>query len=360
MTDFKNNQTGRSSNIFTVARIKLTLFYTIFIAVIVIFFSISIYYSYLYYLRGSFEDELFGSENDDEISISLDENNENSLKYFVTPDEIRNSASRNLRNIILVVDGAIIIVSTFMGYLLAGITLRPIQRNHEIQRRFMSDTSHELRTPLAIMKTGLEVQIRDLGCPLECKPVLSSNLEEVNRMTEIVENLLFISRMDSDNELFRSEKININALIIYTVQSIRDYAMEKKIDIILNNPEFSEEKIEAVFVKGDLDKLKQAFFNILKNAVDYSDVGGKIEIKTVKQLRFVQIEIKDYGHGIPKEDKPHIFERFYRAANAASLSKEGSGLGLAITKEIIIKHKGEIKIESSYKNWTKVTVILPF
>lgn len=166
-----------------------------------------------------------------------------------------------------------------------------------------------------------------------------------------------------EDELFRSEKINLNELLKSTIQSIRDYAMEKKINMILSGTEFNEGKIEkietAVFVKGDPDKLKQAFFNLLKNAVDYSRPGGRIDIKTVKQLRFVQIEIRDYGHGIPKEDEPHIFERFYRAANAAALSKEGSGLGLAITKEIILKHKGEIKIESSQGNWTKVTVFLP-
>jgi signal transduction histidine kinase len=261
------------------------------------------------------------------------------------------------------VDGVVIVISAFLGYSLAGITLRPIQRNHEIQKRFMSDTSHELRTPLSIMKTGLEVQIRNPECPPECKPVLSSNLEEVNRMSEIVGKLLFISRMDSGSEIFRLKEININELLKSTIQNIQDYAREKKIDIIFTTSSSTENRRkvtrEQIFINGDLDKLKQAFFNILKNAVDYSGSGGKIELTVVKNPRFIQIEIKDYGSGIPKADLPYVFERFYRSSNAAALYKEGSGLGLAITKEIILKHKGEIKIESSYGNWTKVIVVLP-
>ncbi len=365
MTDFKENRYSKSSknNIFIVARIKLTIFYTLFVVIIVLFFSIAIYFSYLYYLRSSFEDELFGVESEDEESLDSEENSEIALKYSVTPEEIRYSASRRLGNIILIVDSVVIVISAFLGYSLSGITLRPIQRNQEAQKRFMSDTSHELRTPLSIMKTGLQVQIRNQECPAECKPVLKSNLEEVNRMSEIVENLLFISRIDSGNELFRSEEININQLLKSTIQNIQDYAREKKIDVVLVSPSLIEDKRENIdkdaFVIGDTDKLKQAFFNILKNAVDYSGAGGRIELATFNYHRSVQIEIKDYGSGIPKEDLPYIFDRFYRSANAVTSSKEGSGLGLAITKEIILKHKGEIKIESSYGNWTKVIVILP-
>ncbi len=352
-----------SRNIFTIARLKLTVFYTIFITILVVIFSFAIYYSYRYYLGGRFEEELFGIESEDETELETGENSENVLRYPVTPEEIRNNASRRLGNIILVVDGVVIIISAFLGYSLAGITLRPIQRNHEIQKRFMSDTSHELRTPLSIMKTGLEVQIRNPKCPPYCKPVLSSNLEEVNRMSEIVKKLLFISRMDSGSELFRLKEININELLKSTIQNIQDYAREKKIDIIFATSVSAENRRkvarEQIFINGDLDKLKQAFFNILKNAVDYSGSGGKIELTVFKNPRFIQIEIKDYGSGIPKADLPYVFERFYRSSNAAALYKEGSGLGLAITKEIILKHKGEIKIESSYGNWTKVIVLLP-
>ncbi len=138
---------------------------------------------------------------------------------------------------------------------------------------------------------------------------------------------------------------------------------EKKIDIVSKGPVFTksdgERNDRPVFISGDPDKLKQAFFNILKNAIDYSYAKEKIEFTAFKYLRFIQIEIKNYGPGIPEEEKPYVFERFYRAANAATSYKEGSGLGLAITKEIILKHKDEIKIENSYGNWTKVIVILP-
>ena len=204
--------------------------------------------------------------------------------------------------------------------------------------------------------------------------------------------MLFILRADSGNEEFKFETVDISQIISTVFQNMKPYAAERKVTLDVNNQNNSgytdgivkvreqrkrqglqkahkvrttagyrkTEIPTGIFVTGDSNKLKQAFYNILKNAVDYSKPSGKVQLRLLKQPKTVQIEITDEGTGIPVEEIAFVFERFYRSSNNSGLYSDGSGLGLAITKEIIIKHKGEIKIESSLGNWTKVTINLPY
>jgi len=367
--EVKNNNKRKSSSIFIKARLKLTIFYTLFISVVIILFSFAIYFGYLNYLRGDFEDELTRERHGSESEINGSESQDNISQFSLTPENIRINASRRLENIIFIVDSSIIVVSAILGYMLAGLTLKPIQDNQDVQRRFMSDASHELRTPLSIMKTGIEVELRNPANPPECRPILNSNLEEINRMSDIVENLLFILRADSGNEDFKFEPLNLSQIISTVLQNMKSYAAQKKVTLTMVNQNISENKPvkdteilkteNDLFITGDLNKLKQAFYNIIKNAMDYSKPDGQVQLSVIKQPRTVQIEVTDNGIGIPQEDLPHIFERFYRSSVMSENYNSGSGLGLAITKEIIKKHKGDIKIESSFGNWTKVTISLP-
>jgi signal transduction histidine kinase len=380
MTDYKknnrislNSRPGKmGSNIFIKARWKLTIFYTLFISVLVILFSFIIYFGYLYYLRGDFENELAGEDHSSNSEPNENANQGNVSQLALTPREISENASRRLGTIILIADGGIIAVSAFLGYALAGFTLKPIQNNQDVQRRFMSDASHELRTPLSIMKTGIEVELRNPANPMECKPVLYSNLEEINRMSDLVENLLFILRADSGNEEFKFETLDLSKIISTVFQNMKPYALERRVTLNRENQNVTDTDAETmkgeeaagtstgIFITGDANKLKQAFYNILKNAVDYSRPDGQVLLTVLKQPKTAQIEIIDEGTGIPEEEIPFVFERFYRSPNNSGLYSEGSGLGLAITKEIIRKHKGEIKIESSLGKWTKVTINLPY
>ncbi|MEI7616285.1 MAG: HAMP domain-containing sensor histidine kinase [Actinomycetota bacterium] len=365
----KSKTKTKSGSIFTRAKARLTIFYTIFISVVVILFSIGIYFSYLGYLKGDFENELNEEIHFIEIQDNGSADSDDIAQLPSTPKEISTNASKRLGSIILIVDGSIIIFSAFLGYALAGFTLKPIQNNQDVQRRFMSDASHELRTPLSIMKTGIEVELRNPAIPGECKPVLKSNLEEINRMSDIVESLLFILRADSGNEDFKFESLNLPQLISTVFKNMKPYADQKKIALIMENQNISfnkstretekAKKEEDIFIKGDSNKLKQAFYNIFKNAVDYSKTDGEIILSVIKQSGSVQIIITDNGNGIPIDELPHVFERFYRSTNILGADNNGSGLGLAITKEIIEKHNGTIKIESSVGDWTVVSVSLP-
>jgi|GEM_PF-2297029 len=377
MPEFKKNSNERlksktktkSGSIFTRAKARLTIFYTIFISVVVILFSIAIYFGYLGYLKGDFENELTEEIHYIQTQENGSVDQDDVVQLPRTPKEISTNASRRLGSIILIVDGSIIAFSAFLGYALAGFTLKPIQNNQDVQRRFMSDASHELRTPLSIMKTGIEVELRNPSIPGECKPVLRSNLEEINRMSDIVESLLFILRADSGNEDFKFESLNLLQIISTVFKNMKPYADQKKVALTMEKKDIPFTKIieetekakkeEEILIKGDLNKLKQAFYNIFKNAVDYSKTDGEIILSVIKQSGSVQIIITDNGIGIPKEELPHVFERFYRSSSILGTDNNGSGLGLAITKEIIEKHNGTIKIESSAGDWTVVTISLP-
>jgi signal transduction histidine kinase len=349
------------NNIFLKARIKLTLYYVLIIFIILGFFSAALYFSFSNYLKRDFENELFGVENNSEkgeqnLATNEGEDIQTTITIAAVSDK-QNTAIYNavyrFRNLILIIDGLILLVVFALSYYLSGRTLEPIRKNNELQKRFIADASHELRTPLSIMKTDLEVQLRNPENPNECVPVFQSNLEEVNRMKQIVEDLLFISRIDNNQETFRLTNMDLIATLNQVVGNSQNYAMQKNISLALNIPE------EPVMISGDENKLKQAFYNVLKNAIDYSNTDGKVAIKLQKIHKKAEIEFIDNGAGISKENLPFVFDRFFRADNSRSPEIGSSGLGLSITKEIIKKHYGEISVYSSIGKGTKVTIILP-
>lgn len=347
------------NNIFLKVRIKLTLYYVLIIFIILGFFSAALYFSFSNYLKRDFENELFGVEDNSEKgeqNLVTNEGEDIQTTIAAVSDK-QNTAIYNavyrFRNLILIIDGLILLLVFALSYYLSGRTLEPIRKNNELQKRFIADASHELRTPLSIMKTDLEVQLRNPENPNECVPVFQSNLEEVNRMKQIVEDLLFISRIDNNQEIFRLVNMDLIATLNQVVGNSQNYAMQKNISLTLSIPG------EPVMISGDENKLKQAFYNVLKNAIDYSNTDGKVEIKLQKIHKKAEIEFIDNGAGISKENLPFVFDRFFRADNSRSSEIGSSGLGLSITKEIIKKHYGEISVYSSIGKGTKVAIILP-
>jgi signal transduction histidine kinase len=350
------------NNIFIKARIKLTLYYVLIIFIILGFFSAALYFSFSNYLKRDFENELSSSEDNSGANEQEHANIEGTENQTITTAQAEISTQQStavynaiyrFRNLILIIDGLILLLVFTLSYYLSGRTLEPIRKNNDLQKRFIADASHELRTPLSIMKTDLEVQLRNPENPNECVPVFQSNLEEVNRMKQIVEDLLFISRIDNNQEIFRLANMDLIAILNQVVGNSQNYAMQKNISLALNIPR------EPVMISGDENKLKQAFYNVLKNAIDYSNTDGKVEIKLQKIHKKAEIEFIDSGAGISKENLPFVFDRFFRADNSRSPEIGSSGLGLSITKEIIKKHYGEISIHSSIGKGTKVAIILP-
>ena len=324
--------TGSKGNQFSRARLQLTLFYVLVICSLLVVFSILLFFSYRHNLTNELNGD-FVSERAQTIAIE--------------------KTTNRLRDLIIALDGGVILLVGALGYWRAGKTLKPIRNNLEAQKRFAADASHELRTPLAIMKTDLDVALKDASKRNELTAVLESNLEEVDRMTSIVEDLLVLSIMDSAQEELLLVKTDLPEMLSQTVEKMMVYAKEKNIHIVLSAR-------EPVAVLCDSSKLQWALLNVLKNAVDYSNNDTEIKVNLRRTGNLEEITVADEGVGIGPEQLPHVFERFYRADRSRRRSdRSGAGLGLAIVKSIIQRHHGSIHIQSTVGKGTLVTISLP-
>jgi signal transduction histidine kinase len=171
-------------------------------------------------------------------------------------------------------------------------------------------------------------------------------------MSEIVNDLLTLSKLDSNEEKVAFNKVNISELLSSVVERLAVYAKTKNVQIkLVSKPN--------IFALGDRLKLQQAVSNVLKNAIDYSQKGKKVTITVSKKDSMVRISVTDEGIGIPPADIPHIFDRFYRTEKSRTREVGGNGLGLPIAKSIIEKHRGSIKVLSAEKKGTTVQINIP-
>lgn len=225
------------------------------------------------------------------------------------------------------------------------------------RREFVANVSHELRTPLTTIKGCAETLLNSVDENDFDKETFANFLNIINnesdRMTRLVKDLLVLSRLDYSKKGVKKEKFDLSALVenVVSKQSIN----AKAAHLTLTYEPLSSE----LYFNGDRDAIEQVLVNIINNAIKYTGSDGKIYVTSGKMYDNVYIKIKDNGIGIPKEDLPHIFERFYRVDKARSREKGGTGLGLAISHDIIAAHGGNIKIDSIYGAGTEVVIILP-
>ena len=219
-------------------------------------------------------------------------------------------------------------------------------------RQFSADASHELRTPLTILKGEIEVGLRKRRRPEEYRKILDSNLEEVNHMTQIVDDLLFLSKADMGEIHLKKNRINLTGLISEVGTQVKVIAMAKNIRVHISND-------SGVAVIGDRLRLRELLLNLVDNGVKYTPEGGEMRISVERDDGRVKLCVLDNGIGIAPEDQPHIFDRFFRVDKARSREAGGSGLGLSICKWIVEAHGGEISVESGVGKGSIFTVTLP-
>ena len=219
-------------------------------------------------------------------------------------------------------------------------------------RQFSSDASHELRTPLTVLKGQSELVLSKTRSKGEYQEVLSSNLEEINYMSRILEDLLTLSKGDEGVISLEKEPVDLGNIIEEVSRQVEILADEKDIKVILAY-------LEPVTILGDAHRLKQMVWILIHNAVKFSSSGGEIKITLQDMDDTVYFTIKDTGIGIPEPDLPRIFDRFYRVDKARSREDGGSGLGLAICKYIVDRHNGTIDVESKLGEGTKFKLRFP-
>lgn len=227
-----------------------------------------------------------------------------------------------------------------------------LQASFERQKRFTSDASHELRTPLAVMQADLSLALRRPRSAPEYRGTLESAQEEVSRLSHIVNDLLVLARLDTDVAQIGREPVQLDDLIERVVARLRPLATERSIRLryTINAP--------ATMI-GDQTRLKQVFINLLDNAIAYTPDGGSIHVSMVTDGMQAEVTVADTGIGIPPEDVPHVFERFYRSEEARTRNHEGTGLGLAIAQKVVQAHQGRIEVSSTPGKGTTFQVFLP-
>ncbi len=219
---------------------------------------------------------------------------------------------------------------------------------------FVSDASHELKTPLASMKILVESLLYQDGVQEEVyKDFLSDINGEIDRLNDLITDLLLISKMDSDIMTMHLETVSIKEIITKCVAVLNPIAQTKDIEVTMQLQD------DPLIIEGDALKLRQAFNNLVENAIKYTKNGGHVLLSSAKQGHEIIVKIEDDGVGMSEEHLPHIFDRFYRVDKARSRETGGTGLGLHIVRRIALLHGGRVEVSSSKGVGSTFTIIFP-
>lgn len=219
-------------------------------------------------------------------------------------------------------------------------------------RQFTSDASHELRTPLTVMKGETDLVLRRPRPLEDYQSVLESNLEEIDRMSRIVDELLFLSRADMGQIKMEALPVALESLVEDIHRQALLLGQDRNIEVVLGT-------VMPVVVQGDDLRLRELLLNLVENAMKYSYPGGKVEISLLKSGREARLWVTDHGIGIAPADHQRIFDRFFRTDVARAHTKKGTGLGLAICAWIADLHKGRVEVKSDLGQGSTFTVVLP-
>lgn len=229
------------------------------------------------------------------------------------------------------------------------------QKNEQMRREFVANVSHELRTPLTNVRSYAETII-DSGeeLPADTRATfMNVILSETDRMARIVQDLLTLSRFDSGKMEMQMVRFDLTGAVRSVFEAITLDARNHGHHLTLDMPEV------GLWVSGDRSRLEQVIMNVVSNAIKYTADGGEIAISAGRRDRWIWVQVRDNGIGIPEKDLPRLFERFYRVDKARSRESGGTGLGLSIAQEIMTQHKGSIDIASTYGEGTTVTITIP-
>ncbi len=222
------------------------------------------------------------------------------------------------------------------------------------RNEFLGNVAHELRTPIFAIQLSLETlkdgAVNDSNVNVD---FLEKAFRQSNRLKELVDDLINISRLEAGMKLSR-RYFSINNLIRETINELSGIVLKKNIILTLES-----ETSDKVLVFADPERIKQVLINLIDNSVKYTNENGSVKISTREANKCIFVSILDTGLGIPKDDLPRIFERFYRVDKTRSRDMGGSGLGLSIVKHILELHNSQIKVDSQFEKGTKFEFTLP-
>ena len=233
---------------------------------------------------------------------------------------------------------------------------RIINRYKELEnsrQEFVSNVSHELKTPITSMKILADSLLSQEKVPVELyEEFMGDIVHEIDRENQIITDLLSLVKMDKTKADLNITSVNIYELLVSISKRIVTIAEERGITIRL-------ETMRHVVAEVDAGKISLAFNNLIENAVKYNNDGGRVDVSLNADHKFFYVRVKDTGVGIPEECQEQIFERFYRVDKARSRETGGTGLGLAIARNVILMHKGSIRVHSKEGEGSTFTVRIP-
>lgn len=317
---------------FRSAVLRLTAYYSLGVFCVILVFSFLVY--------GLFSRSIDQRPHDDRPLVAESEG--------TLQEEIK----ENLLNILIYSDIVLLILAVMVSYLLSKKTLEPLEQSYKSQRRFVADAAHELRTPLAVMKAGAEVMLQKQRTSSEYEVFVRDSLEEIQSLITLSNDLLTLAK-SSENGSVLNEQFNFSELCTKKVEGMKAYAQTKQITL-------NADIHPGVQILGSADMIGRVIVNVLKNAIDYNNPNGRVDISVATENQNIITKIRDTGIGMNPADVQHIFDRFYKADSARTHTMQsGSGLGLAIAKEIILAHGGAISVQSALGEGTEVHISLP-
>ena len=230
---------------------------------------------------------------------------------------------------------------------------RELHRLEGTRREFMANVSHELRSPLTSLGGGLQVLVDDTVPKEQRKRYLKIALEETNRLTRLVNELLDLATVQSSDFRLNVAEVNLNELIRRVLAKMEPQIVSRQMDVEVSLV------VPDPVIKADWDRLQQVMVNLVDNAVAFSPDGGRLLLTTAVENQQVKVVLADSGMGIPQEELPMIWERFHKVDKSRNRARKGTGLGLSIVKRLVESHGGIISVESQVGVGTTFTVFLP-
>lgn len=333
--------TGSRTDPFRAARRKLTLLYLAIIAAIVAVLSTALYELHAHDVRDierrRMAPEAEGQRPSDDPRSGLGEYLELLGRSIVAADIIT------------------IVLGGGLGYLLAARTLRPVKAAVETEQRFFANAAHDLRTPLAVMRAEAEVALRTGSRdPAEARRVIESSLEEIQRMSSMVESMLALASGGAarPNGAGSFLPLDLSELARGVTAKMARRAEERGIRLVT-------EASAPVRISGDAFALERAVYNVLENALAYTPAGGSVTVRVRRGGAHAVLEVLDTGIGIDPGDLPHVTEPFFRGDRARGAHSGGAGLGLTIVKTTMDGHRGTLHAMSRPGAGTTITLRFP-
>jgi len=231
-------------------------------------------------------------------------------------------------------------------------TLARLEKAVGEMKQFTASISHEFRTPLAVLRGEAEVALMQASSSEHYRRVLASQLEEFEKLTRMINQLLTLARAESGDVEIADESVDLSVMTPALAEQLQPVASAKDVSLTWN----CEPNVKVI---GDASWIERIILNVVDNAIKFTPSGGHVEVRVSDGTENAVLEVRDDGIGIPPEALPHIFERFYRADPARSDRADGAGLGLSLVKWAVDQHHGSIRVESGLGKGTRVAIRIP-